>query len=68
MMESVLRKMAPNTSFYQQGSRVYDRGRIKDWQTDVQASAEAFVLKLPADAKKVELETLRKSTNFHQVL
>jgi hypothetical protein len=34
--------------------------RIKDWQTDVQASAEAFAFKPPANAKKVELESLRE--------
>jgi hypothetical protein len=32
--------------------------RIKDWKTDAPASADAFVFKAPADAKKVEFVAL----------
>jgi hypothetical protein len=32
--------------------------RVKDWKTDVQAGADAFVFKAPADAKKVEFSQL----------
>jgi hypothetical protein len=32
--------------------------RVKEWKTDVQAGADAFVFKAPADAKKVEFSQL----------
>jgi hypothetical protein len=32
--------------------------RIKDWKTDAQLGADAFVFKPPADAKKIDLKAL----------
>ena len=32
--------------------------RIKDWKTDAQVGADAFVFKQPADAKKIDLKAL----------
>jgi hypothetical protein len=34
--------------------------RIKDWKTDAQVGADAFVFKPPADAKKVDVKALRE--------
>jgi hypothetical protein len=32
----------------------------KDWKTDAQVGADAFVVKPPADAKKVDVKALRE--------